>query len=63
MDECAQPYDPEPVLKPRRNSQPRKVAANPMLNRFQLLNLDDGDEEDDIAASLQQSKKVVDITA
>ncbi|TPX08966.1 uncharacterized protein E0L32_009545 [Thyridium curvatum] len=63
VDECAQPYDPEPVLKPRRNSQPRKAAANPMLNRFQLLNLDDGDEEDDIAASLQQSKKVVDITA
>jgi hypothetical protein len=59
VDECAQPY-PQPALKPRKEAAPpKKSFAVP--NRFHLLNLDDG-EEDEIAATFQ-GKNSVGITA
>ncbi len=59
VDECAQPYPP-PAPKPRKEIPAKKPLAA-VHNRFQLLNLDDG-EEDEMAAAFQ-SKKSVGITA
>ncbi|KAL2146047.1 hypothetical protein VTI28DRAFT_5386 [Corynascus sepedonium] len=62
VDECAQPY-PQPALKPRKEAappKPKKVFAA-VPNRFQLLNLDDGDD-DEIAATFG-AKHSVGITA
>lgn len=60
VDECAQPYAPL-LPKPRREvSQPKKVSTA-AANRFQLLNIDD-DDDDEIASTFQ-SKKSVGITA
>lgn len=61
VDECAQPYAAEHPVKTRDNP-PSKVSKTP-ANRFQLLNMDDVDEEDDIAAVFQKSKKIVNISA
>ena len=59
VDECAQPYVLAPP-KPRREApQPKKAAA--VANRFQLLNMDDNEEED--KSSAFQSKKSVGIAA
>lgn len=60
VDECAQPY-PQPAPRLRKETAPPKKAFAAVHNRFQLLNLDDG-EEDEIAATFQ-SKKSVGITA
>lgn len=69
MDECAQPYDPILLAKPqatnlqpsqRREAPPSRKVSN-MSNRFQLLNLEE-DEEDEVAATFQ-SKKSVGVTA
>ena len=60
VDECAQPY-PQPALKPRKEAAPPKKSFAAVPNRFHLLNLDDG-EEDEIAATFQ-AKKSVGITA
>lgn len=55
VDECAQPY-PQPAPKLRKEAAPpRKFAAVP--NRFHLLNIDDG-EEDEIASAFQSKKAV-----
>ena len=59
VDECAQPY-PLPPPKLRKEAAPKKTLAA-VHNRFHLLNLDDG-EDDEIAAAFQ-SKKSVGITA
>ncbi|KAK0711566.1 hypothetical protein B0H67DRAFT_602335 [Lasiosphaeris hirsuta] len=55
VDECAQPYAPLPVVKPRKEALVPKKA--PITNRFQLLNLDD-QSEDEIAAPFQPKKPV-----
>jgi hypothetical protein len=60
VDECAQPY-PQPVPKPRKEIAPPKKGFTAVPNRFQLLNIDDG-EDDEIAATFQ-SKNSVGITA
>ncbi|KAK0646128.1 hypothetical protein B0T16DRAFT_412697 [Cercophora newfieldiana] len=60
VDECAQPYAPV-APKPRREvSQPKKAPA--AANRFQLLNIDSDDDEDEITSTFQ-AKKSVGITA
>ncbi|KAK3296263.1 uncharacterized protein B0H64DRAFT_397775 [Chaetomium fimeti] len=60
VDECAQPY-PQPAPKVRKEMAPPKKGFSAVPNRFQLLNLDDGDE-DEIAAPFQ-AKNSVGITA
>jgi len=60
VDECAQPYPP-PAPKVRKEIAPPKKGVSAAHNRFQLLNLDDG-EEDGIAATFQ-AKNSVGITA
>ncbi|KAK3898773.1 hypothetical protein C8A05DRAFT_37637 [Staphylotrichum tortipilum] len=61
IDECDQPYPPPPAPKPRKETAAPKKGLAAVQNRFQLLNLDDG-EEDEIATAFQ-SKKSVGITA
>ncbi len=61
VDEAAQPYPPPPAPKLRKENAPPKKGLTAVPNRFQLLNLDDADE-DEIAAAFQ-SKKSVGITA
>jgi hypothetical protein len=63
VDECAQPYPSVPALKARKSPPAPKKAATTMANRFQLLNMDDGDEEDDEIATAFQAKKPVGIAA
>ncbi|KAK5653110.1 hypothetical protein OQA88_9209 [Cercophora sp. LCS_1] len=59
VDECAQPYPP-PTPKPRAQvSQPRRAPTS-VTNRFQLLGLDD-DDEDEITATFRAER--VGITA
>jgi hypothetical protein len=60
VDECAQPY-PQPAPKVRKEMAPPKKGVSAVHNRFQLLNLDDGDE-DEIVATFQ-AKNSVGITA
>ncbi|KAL1842829.1 hypothetical protein VTJ49DRAFT_3996 [Mycothermus thermophilus] len=65
-DECAQPYPQPPQRKAsHRETAPQKKSFAPALhNRFHLLHLDDGDE-DDISSSTTspfQSKNAVGIT-
>ncbi|AEO69604.1 uncharacterized protein THITE_2146571 [Thermothielavioides terrestris NRRL 8126] len=60
VDECAQPY-PQPAPKVRKETAPPKKPFSAVPNRFQLLNLDDG-EEDEIAPAFQ-SENLVDIAA
>ncbi|KAK0623263.1 hypothetical protein B0T14DRAFT_515738 [Immersiella caudata] len=59
VDECAQPYAPVPPKPKREASQPKKTPA--AANRFQLLNIDD-DDEDEITSTFH-AKKSVGITA
>jgi len=63
VDECAQPYPKQPA-KPRKEAPPPKKATSGPANRFQLLNIDGGDDEelDDLSATFQ-SKKTVGIAA
>jgi len=56
VDECAQPY-PQPALKPRKEVAPPRKGFAAVPNRFQLLNLDDG-EDDEITATFQAKKSV-----
>ncbi len=65
VDECAQPFDPVPIVKPKKEPAPPKKAPSATRNRFQLLNLDDdGDEEEDeMASALQGAKNPVGIAA
>ncbi|KAK4242397.1 hypothetical protein C8A03DRAFT_29327 [Achaetomium macrosporum] len=56
VDECAQPY-PQPAPKIRKEVAPPKKPLTAVHNRFHLLNLDDG-EEDDIAATFQSKKSL-----
>ncbi|KAK3301595.1 uncharacterized protein B0T15DRAFT_563004 [Chaetomium strumarium] len=56
VDECAQPY-PQPAPKIRKEVAPPKKPLAAIHNRFHLLNIDDG-EEDDIAATFQSKKSV-----
>jgi hypothetical protein len=56
VDECAQPY-PQPASKIRKEVAPPKKLLAAIHNRFHLLNIDDG-EEDDIAATFQSKKSV-----
>ncbi|KAK0753076.1 hypothetical protein B0T18DRAFT_395935 [Schizothecium vesticola] len=59
VDECAQPFVVPPP-KPRREApQPKKA---PIANRFQLLNIDDEDEDEEIAPAFG-SKKTVGVVA
>jgi hypothetical protein len=45
-DECAQPLDrPQTRYVPKENVPPKR-GLNPMANRFQLLDLDEDEEED-----------------
>ncbi|GAB1320796.1 Negative regulator of differentiation 1 [Madurella fahalii] len=60
IDECAQPYPPQPS-KLRKEVPPPKKTLAAVPNRFQLLNLDDG-KEDEITAAFTP-KKSVGITA
>ncbi|KAH6627630.1 hypothetical protein F5144DRAFT_279734 [Chaetomium tenue] len=61
VDECAQPY-PQPAPRARKEMAPPKKGFAAVHNRFQLLNLDDDDDEDEIAATFQ-TKNSVGITA
>ncbi len=61
VDECVQPLAPQPVVKPRKEITPPKKTATAPTNRFQLLVLDE-DEDDEISSAFQ-SKKSVGITA
>ncbi|KAK3374987.1 hypothetical protein B0H63DRAFT_262777 [Podospora didyma] len=62
VDECAQPYDMRTLqTKPRKENLPQKKVAPTVANRFQLLHLDD-DEEDEIPTTFEP-KKSVGITA
>ncbi|KAL2159607.1 hypothetical protein VTH06DRAFT_2176 [Thermothelomyces fergusii] len=60
VDECAQPY-PQPALKPRKEAALAKKKLARVPNRFQLLNPDDGCD-DEIAATFG-AKNAVGITA
>ncbi len=65
VDECAQPIE-VPAPKPRREPPPKKTMAGNtfMKNRFQLLNIEDSDDEDDdIASTFARVKNPVGITA
>ncbi|KAL2129494.1 hypothetical protein VTI74DRAFT_7681 [Chaetomium olivicolor] len=53
VDECAKPY-PQPPLKPRKEMVPPKKGIAAAPNRFYLLDMDSG-EEDDIAVTFQTS--------
>ncbi|KAK3990172.1 hypothetical protein QBC44DRAFT_325782 [Cladorrhinum sp. PSN332] len=57
VDECAQPYPEQPTPKARDAYQPKKPVAA-VTNRFQLLNVDD-EEEDEISATFQSKKSMV----
>ncbi|KAL2018919.1 hypothetical protein VTK56DRAFT_10286 [Thermocarpiscus australiensis] len=56
VDECAQPYPPQPAPKLRKVTPPKKTLAA-VTNRFHLLNLDDG-EEGEIAAAFRSKSSV-----
>ncbi|KAK3380367.1 hypothetical protein B0T24DRAFT_191760 [Lasiosphaeria ovina] len=58
VDECAQPLEPPPPpVKPRKENAALKKAPSTVANRFHLLHIDDG-EEDEIAATFQSKKSV-----
>jgi len=62
-DECAQPYDidrPTKLQAPRREAPPLRKGSN-MSNRFQLLNIDgeDSDEENQLPLSLRTKNGVL----
>lgn len=53
-DECAAPLE-KPQVSRRENAQPKKKDA-PLINRFQLLNIDgteDGSEDEDGGITFQ----------
>jgi hypothetical protein len=53
VDECAQPYELQPVVQVKAVREPlaRKVSDN--VNRFQLLHLDDDEDDDEMSATLR----------
>jgi hypothetical protein len=51
IDECAQPYAPV-APKPRREVPQTNRAPNG-ANRFQLLNIDGDEDEDELSSSFQ----------
>ncbi|KAK4176228.1 hypothetical protein QBC36DRAFT_12275 [Triangularia setosa] len=55
VDECAQPYPAPAVLKAKEASQPKKQAS--VTNRFQLLNVDCSEDEENAPPSGFRSKK------
>jgi len=59
VDECAQPFDPIPVARLKKEAQPSRKLPTAMANRFHLLNLDDEDEGDEIASAFQRAKNPV----
>lgn len=59
VDECAQPFVVPPPKARREAPQPKKA---PITNRFQLLNIDDEDEDDEMAPAFG-AKKVVGVVA
>ncbi|WYZ40285.1 hypothetical protein EsH8_IV_000626 [Colletotrichum jinshuiense] len=46
-DECAQPLENTQTRRVQPQGPPFKSSINPMANRFQLLNLDGNEEEED----------------
>ena len=60
VDECAQPY-PQPAPKVHKGMAPPKKGFSAVYNRFQLLNIDDSEEEEILATF--QAKNSVGITA
>ncbi|KLU89037.1 hypothetical protein MAPG_08015 [Magnaporthiopsis poae ATCC 64411] len=62
VDECAQPLDRARPPKPRKETPPVKKPASAIANRFQLLNMDD-DEDEDVTPSFAQAKEAVGIIA
>ena len=60
VDECAQPFV-VPAPKARREAPPPKKAS--IANRFQLLNMDDEEDEDEVVTPVFRSKKAFGIAA
>lgn len=56
VDECAQPYAVAPP-KPRKEAVPARKVSAPVSNRFQLLNLEDNDE-DEITSTFRAERSV-----
>ncbi|RKU48036.1 hypothetical protein DL546_007658 [Coniochaeta pulveracea] len=63
VDECAQPYELQPIPQVRSVREPlaKKVSNN--VNRFQLLHLDDEEEEQDELPAPMETKYAAGITA
>jgi hypothetical protein len=45
VDECELPLEKIETSHPPKENVPPKKALNPMANRFQLLNLEDDDDD------------------
>jgi hypothetical protein len=61
VDECAQPYEVMPQTKlqvsPRREAPPMRKGSSNLSNRFHLLHLEDG-SEDEVADTFQAQNSV-----
>lgn len=56
-DECCQPFEVPAPSKMRKDSgNPKKSSGNGMANRFHLLNLDEDEDEDDMAPAFGATK-------
>ncbi|KAK4200553.1 hypothetical protein QBC40DRAFT_254009 [Triangularia verruculosa] len=55
VDQCAQPYPAPAVLKAREAPQPKRQSS--ITNRFQLLNVDDSEDEENVPPPGFRSKK------
>ncbi|KAK0748865.1 hypothetical protein B0T21DRAFT_380601 [Apiosordaria backusii] len=55
VDECAQPYPAPAVLKAKEAPQPKRQTS--VTNRFQLLNVDDSEDEENAPPPGFRSKK------
>jgi len=56
VDECAQPIPTAPMPKPRMEPASMKKTNSYMPNRFQLLNVDDGsDDEEDLVSAFHRA--------
>lgn len=59
VDECCQPLEQPPAAKLHKEHQiTKRSSRNFMTNRFQLLNLDDNDEEDGLLPDFSPTKTV-----
>ena len=54
-DECARPLPQRRISNPKQGVPLSKAKATPVMNRFQMLNMDDDDKDDADDASENES--------